>query len=221
MHPPRYTLDQRLRPMQALRLLTAGGAWGIFAEDDLGTVTPRKLADFVVLSKDPRDVRLRALETIDVALISVGGLLEVCAPGYEARCDGFAHDPVVGSEAVGAALSVRPGGRMAHGGHRRNHGDQDEGDGPIGTLHDQMLPTPRPVGVGRLEGSSQARCPCSGDTGLPQVRRRTRGDCRPSRRCLLPAPVDRLACWHSRKKPVRGGEGAKDGATDGRLPTLP
>lgn len=84
--PPGYMLDQRLRVMQALRLLTVGGAYGIFAEDDLGTVTPGKLADFVVLSKDPRDVRLRALDSIDVALMFVGGLLEVCAPGYEAHC---------------------------------------------------------------------------------------------------------------------------------------
>ena len=86
MHPPRFMLDQRLRLMKALRLLTVGGAYGIFAEDDLGTVTPGKLADFVVLSKDPRDVRLRTLDRIDVALVFVGGLLEVCAPGYEAHC---------------------------------------------------------------------------------------------------------------------------------------
>ncbi|MGZ8613793.1 MAG: amidohydrolase family protein, partial [Actinomycetota bacterium] len=85
-HPPRYMREQRLTLMQALRLLTVGGAYGIFAEDDLGTVSPGKLADFVVLSEDPRDVRLRALEGVDVALVFVGGLLEVCAPGYEAHC---------------------------------------------------------------------------------------------------------------------------------------
>ena len=85
-HPPRYMLEQRLTLMQALRLLTIGGAYGIFAEDDLGTVTPGKLADFVVLSQDPRDVPRMALESIDVAMVIVGGLLEVCAPGYEALC---------------------------------------------------------------------------------------------------------------------------------------
>jgi predicted amidohydrolase YtcJ len=85
-HPPRYMLEQRLTLMQALHLLTVGGAYGIFAEDDLGTVAPGKLADFVVLSQDPRDVPRLALETIDVAMVVVGGLLEVCAPGYEALC---------------------------------------------------------------------------------------------------------------------------------------
>ena len=85
-HPARYMREQRLTLMQAMRLLTVGGAYGIFAEDDLGTVSAGKLADFVVLSEDPRDVHLRALESVDVALVFVGGLLEVCAPGYEAFC---------------------------------------------------------------------------------------------------------------------------------------
>lgn len=84
--PAPYMLDQRLTLMQALQLLTVGGAYGIFAEDDLGTITPGKLADLVVLSRDPRDVRLRALESIDVAMVFVGGMLEVCAPGYESVC---------------------------------------------------------------------------------------------------------------------------------------
>ena len=83
-HPPRFMREQRLGLMRAIRLLTVGGAYGIFAEDDLGTVTPGKLADFVVLSPDPRDVRVRRLDDVDVALVFVGGLLEVCAPGYEA-----------------------------------------------------------------------------------------------------------------------------------------
>ena len=78
--------EQRLTLMQAMRLLTVGGAYGIFAEDDLGTVSAGNLADFVVLSEDPRDVNVRALEGVDVALVFVGGQLEVCAPGYEAHC---------------------------------------------------------------------------------------------------------------------------------------
>jgi hypothetical protein len=83
---PPFMRDQRIRLMQAIRLLTVGGAYGISAEDRLGTVTPGKLADFVVLSPDPRDVRIRLLHNVDIALVFVGGLLEVCAPGYEALC---------------------------------------------------------------------------------------------------------------------------------------
>jgi predicted amidohydrolase YtcJ len=83
---PRFMRRQRIGLMQAIRLLTVGGAYGIFAEDDLGTVTPGKFADFVVLSPDPRTVRPRLLDTVDVALVVVGGLAEVCAPDYEAIC---------------------------------------------------------------------------------------------------------------------------------------
>ena len=83
---PRFMREQRISLMQAIRLLTVGGAYGISAEDDLGTVTPGKFADFVVLSPDPRTVRPRLLDTVDVALVVVGGLAEVCAPDYEAIC---------------------------------------------------------------------------------------------------------------------------------------
>jgi predicted amidohydrolase YtcJ len=83
---PRFMREQRLGLMRAIRLLTVGGAYGIFAEDDLGTVTTGKLADFVVLSPDPRDVPRRLLDNVDVALVFVGGELEVCASGYEDLC---------------------------------------------------------------------------------------------------------------------------------------
>jgi predicted amidohydrolase YtcJ len=83
---PPFMEAQRLDLMRAIELLTADGAYGIFAEDDLGTITPGKLADFVVLSPDPREVPLADLHDVDVALVFVGGVLEVCAPGYEGLC---------------------------------------------------------------------------------------------------------------------------------------
>ncbi len=95
--PARYMLEQRLTVMQAIRLLTVGGAYGIFAEDDLGTITRGKLADFVVLSQDPRDVRVRKLESIDVAVVVVGGMQEVCASGYEDYCLGAKAIPSLAS----------------------------------------------------------------------------------------------------------------------------
>jgi predicted amidohydrolase YtcJ len=84
--PARYMLAQRLTVMQALGLLTVGGAYGVFAEDELGTLTPGKLADLVVLSEDPRDVPRTGLDAIDVAMVFVDAVLEVCAAGYEDRC---------------------------------------------------------------------------------------------------------------------------------------
>lgn len=83
---PRWMRGQRLTLMQALHLLTSAGAYGVFAEDELGRIAPDMLADIVVLSEDPRAVRPARLERVDVAMVFVGGILEVCAAGYEARC---------------------------------------------------------------------------------------------------------------------------------------
>jgi len=84
--PAPYMRAQRLTVMQALEALTVRGAYGVFAEDDLGMLRAGMLADLVVLSEDPRDVPRAQLERIDVAIVLVGGLLEVCASGYEAWC---------------------------------------------------------------------------------------------------------------------------------------
>ncbi|HZD16652.1 MAG TPA: amidohydrolase family protein [Actinomycetota bacterium] len=83
---PRWMRKQRLTLMQALHLLTGGGAYGVFAEDELGAIAPGMLADLVVLSEDPREVPRVELERITVAMVFVGGALEVCAAGYEAVC---------------------------------------------------------------------------------------------------------------------------------------
>jgi hypothetical protein len=71
--------EQRLTLTQALHALTTGGAYGIFAEDELGAIVPGMLADLVVLSEDPFDVPLKELERIGVVMVFVGGTLEVCA----------------------------------------------------------------------------------------------------------------------------------------------
>ncbi|GAB2745351.1 amidohydrolase [Amycolatopsis magusensis] len=45
--------QERLTPEQALRAYTHGSAYAAFREHEVGTLTPGKLADFVVLSADP------------------------------------------------------------------------------------------------------------------------------------------------------------------------
>lgn len=83
---PQWMRRQRLTIDQALRLLTTGGAYGVFAEDELGMLAPGMLADLVVLSEDPHDVPKIELERIDVLMVFVGGTLEICAPGSESLC---------------------------------------------------------------------------------------------------------------------------------------
>ena len=83
---PKWMREQRLTLDQALRSLTTGGAFGIFAEDDLGMLAPGMLADLVVLSEDPHAVPKIELERIDVLMVFVGGALEVCAPAVTTLC---------------------------------------------------------------------------------------------------------------------------------------
>jgi predicted amidohydrolase YtcJ len=49
--------DQTISREQALRLYTQANGWFLFEEDHLGTISPGKLADIVVLSADYFDVQ--------------------------------------------------------------------------------------------------------------------------------------------------------------------
>ncbi|MEC3975287.1 amidohydrolase [Amycolatopsis sp. H20-H5] len=65
--------DERLTPEEALRAYTYGSAYAAFAEQDLGTLEPGKLADFAVLSADVTDAD--ALDDVRVLATAVGGEL--------------------------------------------------------------------------------------------------------------------------------------------------
>lgn len=65
--------DQRVDVEDALRLYGPDAAYLEFAEDEKGTLTPGKLADVTVLSKDPRAVTASALADLDVEKTIVGG----------------------------------------------------------------------------------------------------------------------------------------------------
>jgi predicted amidohydrolase YtcJ len=65
--------DERLTPEQALRAYTYGSAYAAFREQDLGTLEPGKLADFVALSADPTDEA--NLDDVRVLGTAVGGEL--------------------------------------------------------------------------------------------------------------------------------------------------
>jgi hypothetical protein len=62
--------SQRLDPVGAIRSYTAEGAYASFTERDAGTLAAGKLADFVVLSGDPRHV---AMDRLTVIATVVGG----------------------------------------------------------------------------------------------------------------------------------------------------
>ena len=85
--PPRAWQErQRLTVEEALRLLTAQGAWATFEEADKGTLETGKLADLVILSEDPTTVPPEGLARVEALVTMIGGIAEYCAAGAEAFC---------------------------------------------------------------------------------------------------------------------------------------
>jgi predicted amidohydrolase YtcJ len=58
--------DQKVSVQQALKAITIDAAWQINADDRLGSLTPGKLADFVLLDKDPQAVEPETIDSIKV-----------------------------------------------------------------------------------------------------------------------------------------------------------
>jgi predicted amidohydrolase YtcJ len=65
--------DQKMTREEALRSYTLNGAYASFEENDKGSLTPGKLADVVVLSKDIMKVPDAEIKTAKVDLTIVGG----------------------------------------------------------------------------------------------------------------------------------------------------
>ena len=65
--------EQRLTRMEALETYTSKAAYAAFEEDIKGTLTPGKLADIVVLSKDILTIPEAEITTTDVVYTIVGG----------------------------------------------------------------------------------------------------------------------------------------------------
>ncbi|MEE4162272.1 MAG: amidohydrolase [Woeseiaceae bacterium] len=65
--------SQRISVTEALRICTLHGAYASFEEDIKGSLTPGKLADIVILEKDPHDVDPDAIKDIRVLRTILGG----------------------------------------------------------------------------------------------------------------------------------------------------
>jgi predicted amidohydrolase YtcJ len=50
----------------AIRAMTSEAAWQLFSDHEVGSLEPGKLADMVILEKDPRDVVPDAIKDIKV-----------------------------------------------------------------------------------------------------------------------------------------------------------
>jgi predicted amidohydrolase YtcJ len=72
-NPGGWFPEQRISVEEALRAYTATAAYAAFEEKEKGTLSPGKLADFVILSADPFTVRLEEIEKVSVDTTVVGG----------------------------------------------------------------------------------------------------------------------------------------------------
>lgn len=70
----------------ALELMTMGAAYALDRDAEVGSLTPGKFADLIILSDDPRTVEPRALADLQVLMTMVGGQVEHCREGAEALC---------------------------------------------------------------------------------------------------------------------------------------
>jgi hypothetical protein len=72
-HPEGWIPEQKIGVLEALRAYTVRAAWAAFEEKDKGTLTEGKLADFVVLSRDPLSIPERDLDSVRVEATVAGG----------------------------------------------------------------------------------------------------------------------------------------------------
>ena len=78
-----YGANQRVTVDEAIRVWTLDGAYATFEENSKGSITPGKLADFVVLRADPRKVPGRKIKDIVIASTWIGGKAAYMAEAAE------------------------------------------------------------------------------------------------------------------------------------------
>jgi predicted amidohydrolase YtcJ len=65
--------NQRISVDEALRVNTINGAYASFEEKIKGSITPGKLADFVIMAEDPHAVDQEKIKDIQIVRTVVGG----------------------------------------------------------------------------------------------------------------------------------------------------
>jgi predicted amidohydrolase YtcJ len=77
-----FVPEQRLTRAEALRAYTLNNAYASFMEKELGSITPGKYADLVVLTKDIMTIPELEIPSAKVAYTIVGGRVRFEAPEH-------------------------------------------------------------------------------------------------------------------------------------------
>jgi predicted amidohydrolase YtcJ len=72
-NPQGWVPEQKVTAAEAVEAYTMGSAYAEFQEKEKGSITPGKLADFVLLSDDITSIRPEAIKGVKVELAVVGG----------------------------------------------------------------------------------------------------------------------------------------------------
>jgi len=83
---PDWLARNALSVDEALELMTMGAAYALDRDDEVGSLTPGKFADLIVLSGNPEAIPPADLKDLKVLMTMVGGAVEYCADGMQALC---------------------------------------------------------------------------------------------------------------------------------------
>ena len=93
--PEDWLLDDTVSVEEALSIMTFQSAYALARDGEVGSLTPGKYADFIVLLNDPLEAESNLLAKNSVLLTVVGGQTEYCRSTDADLCPGFTNrDPV-------------------------------------------------------------------------------------------------------------------------------
>jgi hypothetical protein len=84
--PEPWLAEDAVTVEEGLAMMTRNSAYALHREDELGTLSPGKFADLVVLSADPHSVEPFDLFDLEVQATIVGGAVEYCTPAAIDLC---------------------------------------------------------------------------------------------------------------------------------------
>lgn len=86
--PADWQLKTRITVEEGLRMMTSNSAFALFRETEVGSLEPGKLADLIVVTKNPFEVAPDDLWDIEVSLTMIGGEVVFCRAGVAVHCPG-------------------------------------------------------------------------------------------------------------------------------------
>lgn len=82
-HPEGWFPEQKISVEEAVECYTINNAYAEFAENEKGSITPGKFADFVVLSENIFNIPGEKIKDVEVLMTVVGGKIVYQNPNFK------------------------------------------------------------------------------------------------------------------------------------------